>query len=437
MSAKRQAPDSPGGPGPRPHAAAISRTIRRWLTTLTVFTIGSWVVLGALIIQHDTSKAARSIPDRDPAPPLSPPVVEPVEADSGPWGRLEYSPIAISPPVELITEVARVDAAPVTWHFPNTDPRELAALFEQIGLAAPLREKLAAMAEIDMSLPGMSIHPPRQFVLDLSPESRAALYTALSEYDQNADHKTLFRYSGSSPDQWFQGSAVLPETRELVDPLIYRRGNLMFFADLRVIEDSLTSPAERSRLLKTLWRHATFLAHLKVSRKSNVETLVNYWGRGGREQEVRPLLESLAQSEEDQAINVTHLLPPFARRRLYTFPARSDPDLALARDCHWSTLNFFNEEPDDVFCEEAEVSRAIHHDYYRIHGNLQLGDVLMVVDSQKIAIHSAVYIAGDVMFHRCGPRSSEPWVLARLGDLGDFYPRHGKLDIRYYRRKNL
>jgi len=347
-------------------------------------------------------------------------------------------PIVIAPPLEFIeTPPTEYYSEGIAWHFPRIGPVKLSALFKSIDLSAQLRDKLISMAERNESIGGMSIRPPRQFALNICPKDRSALYVALREYRLNDDQQAQFRFRGSSPDEWFAGSGVSPTTRELVEPLIYRRGEFMYFGDFRTI-GHVASRTECSNLLKTLMRDVTFLVHLKVSPDSDLEALVKYWGRGGRAHEVRPILEAMMQKGGEQAINITHLLPALARRKLYTYPTRSDSDMAnRPRDCHWTSMNFFNEVPDDSLCDGRNVSRALQANYYEIDGNLQLGDIVMLVNSQPKAVHSAVYIADDVFFHRCGPKSFEPWSLTRRKDLEAYYPSHQKYRIYYYRHKRL
>ena len=103
-----------------------------------------------------------------------------------------------------------------------------------------------------------------------------------------------------------------------------------------------------------------------------------------------------------------HLLPPFARRRLYTYHPVTEEKSRYHLDCHWTALNFFSEQPDDRFGDVKEVSRALNGDYHRVSGNLRLGDVVVFMD-QKKPVHSAVYVADDVLFTKNGRGSSMPW----------------------------
>ena len=412
---------------PRKNAAITSHSFKKGAAAVAIVLVAALIPCVA-ILQNGALNSARGNPDDIPAPAAQP------------WGRLEYTPIVIAPPLEFVSHPS-LDyySEDITWHFPEIGPTELSILFQTIGLSAPLSEKLISMAEPNEAIGGVSIHPPRQFVLNLCSKDRSTLYIALADYAQNFHQHNPFRFRGNSPDEWFAGSAVSPATRKLVDPLIYRRGEFMYFADVRNI-GYLPSRTERSNLFKALLRDATFIAHLKISPDSDLEALVKYWGRGGRTNEVRPILEALMQRGGEQAINITHLLPALARRKLYTYPKHSYSDMAThSRDCHWTSLNFFNEVPDDSLStrDGRTVAGALRSDYYRIGGNLRLGDVVFILNSRQVTIHSAVYIADDVFFHRCGSQSSAPWALARRKDLEAYYPSHQKYEIRYFRHNSL
>ena len=404
-------------------------SLRKWVAALGLCVVVSWGVIGMAILQHRVPGATDGHQSNSPA---SIPA-----AGAGPWGQLEYLPIVISPPSEYVSETDVDLSGTVVWHFPNVGSAGLSAALREIGLAASLIAKLESMARANVSLPGMSIYPSKALVLGLSSEMRAKLYLKLCEHEQNGDHRNQFLFRGDSPDQWFAGSAVSPEVRKLVEPLIYRHRNFMYFADMRTIASSLSSRNERLALLRVLRREATFLVHIKVSEKSDIEALVRYWSRGGRVQDIRPILESLVQRGGEQSINITHLLPPLARRKLYTYPARSLTDMTIRRDCHWTSLNLFNEIPNDKFSAPSVFASEIKENFYRIHGNLQLGDIAVVLDKKARVLHSATYIADDVFFHRCGGDSSAPWALTKGEDLPDFYPGRGKVTVSYYRRKNM
>jgi hypothetical protein len=122
---------------------------------------------------------------------------------------------------------------------------------------------------------------------------------------------------------------------------------------------------------------------------------------------------------------------------LYTYPVPPERAPAINQDCHWTAFNFFNTEPDNRFCDENEVVKALDNEYYRVFGNLQLGDIVMFFIEGNRVIHSAVYIADDILFTKNGSIASRPWMLTTLEDMKGYYPTLKPKEIRYYRKKNI
>jgi len=413
------------------------RAVTKWLVILTVLMVGTWLVGGAFLLQHGLpwsagSGAAANVPAAEEKPAYRSP-----EIAQGPWGQLEIVPITITPPLELVPEYAPFTSHKVQWHFSGTSSSRLATLLTEIGLPESLRTTLLSLAKLNPAVNGFTIQPNRELVLGLSPENRSKLYVAINTFMENADQVKAFRFRGDSPEEWFKHSTISAETKKLVLPLIYRYGSFLFFADLRSIEESLPSPEERLALLKTLSREATYLVRIRVTRQSDIEAMVNYWGRNGRAKEVRPLLEALASVEGGESGSIRALLPPFARQRLLTYPDPAEKGPAVNHDCHWSSLNFFSDEPDERFCDEAEIARTLDREYYRVYGNYQLGDLVLFFCDDSRFMHSAVFIADDILFTKNGNLSSRPWMLMKLEDMKTFYPTLKPVEVRFYRRKDI
>jgi len=420
-----------------PKSIKASRTINSWLAVLTILMIGMCLVLGVHLhyngLQGVSIAAGGAAPN--PGALANGPVVRKA------WGQLELIPIVISPPLELVPEAgplkAVMESTEVAWHFPDTDTLQLAERFSEIGLSEGLSKSLMSMAEMDRDINGLIVRPTRETVLGLSRNDRSALYVLLAEFDRNSEQRNAFRKKCASPAEWFENCLVSAETRQLVEPLIYRYGDYQFFADLLSIESQLPSAEQRQRLVQMLASNSTFLVKLEVSENADIDRLVNYWGRGGREKEVRPLLESLSKIPGGQSVDVSRLLPPFAQSRIYTHPAVSDLDVTGRRDCHWTALNFFNEVPDDRLCDPSNVPLEFQANYYRVHGNLQLGDIMVLIDVDAVGVHSSVFIAEDLYFTKYGSVSSHPWMISTADEIKQYYPRHGELKVRYYRHRRF
>ena len=99
--------------------------------------------------------------------------------------------------------------------------------------------------------------------------------------------------------------------------------------------------------------------------------------------------------------------------------------------------NFFAKEPDDRFCDPAEILKALSHDFHRIYSNPLLGDIVQFIDEAGNCMHSAVFVADDFVFTKNGVASSRPWMLMRLEDLKGYYPTLKPAEIRYFRREGM
>jgi hypothetical protein len=225
------------------------------------------------------------------------------------------------------------------------------------------------------------------------------------------------------------------ETQNLVRSLLYRRGQALCFSDVTEVLGRLTTPTDQRRLLKTLSRHAAVLMKLRVHPDTDVDRLIAYWGRNGRAKDLRPLLESLTFLPQGGTIDVVHLLPPFARQRLYTYPYPRADDQPLLMDCHWTSMNFFSETPDDSFFNIEAVVNAIRQDYYPISGARVFGDLVFFLTPEGRPVHSCVHVADDVVFTRNGTSFLQPWILMHLPDLLAVYPSDPPHRVVTYRSK--
>ena len=273
-------------------------------------------------------------------------------------------------------------------------------------------------------------------IRSLSPKARGQIYHTLARYPQNTEQDEAFRFPANQLDDWLDNPKLSAPLRDQVRQLMYSNGRLSFFADLHIVLKSIPTAEDRVQLIKTLSRESTLLIRLHVHPDSDIDALAAYWGVGGRAKDVRPILESL-QDVGGYTIDIAHLLPGFARRRIYTYPRPTDGPSATAMDCHWTAVNFFRDQPDDRFLDRKAVLETIEKEYYPIYGNLGLGDLILFVKPGERLIHTAVYIADDIVYTKNGSATSQPWMFMKLDDLKDFYPTNEPIEIRYHRRKEL
>ncbi|AOS45391.1 hypothetical protein Verru16b_02472 [Lacunisphaera limnophila] len=132
-------------------------------------------------------------------------------------------------------------------------------------------------------------------------------------------------------------------------------------------------------------------------------------------------------------IDVVHLLPRFARGLLYTYPS---PDVPLDQspDCHWTSMNFFNDPPEPRFQDITYLRESLITNYARVEAAPVMGDLLLLTQPDGQVIHSCIYIADDIVFTKNGQSPSVPWTLTTLADLQAFYPAQPALLVRIFRK---
>ena len=353
----------------------------------------------------------------------------------GPWGNLEYVRILTEPPdQQLPANIPSIDSA--IWTFKGYDSAKLDALWSKAQLSSEQLENIRRPEYTQIKDGITLIKVFKDIVFGLTPESRNVIYSALSQFPENREQHEPFRFRADAEDEWWKNSGLNPETLAAVKRLIYRRGSAVLFSDISLLLPTIKSFEERTRLLKTLARKSTLLVKLQLNPQTDIEALENYWGGTGNK-DIGPLLRSLTQHSNGATIDIVHLLPPFARSRLYTYPSINNPDSVTFMDCHWTVLNFFNSEPDKRYEDINEVTIAFRNNYYPVAGRPKFGDIYLFALPNGDIIHSCVFIADDIVFTKNGASATSPWILMNLQDVIAYYPSDQPLDIQRYRPKFL
>lgn len=335
----------------------------------------------------------------------------------GPWGEIEYLNIVIEAPERTLPSEPPPGTIP-PWYFSADNLDRLRADLAATGLDAPRVDELVRTATTNAAQPGWLVQPTEDLVLSLAPDVRTRLYRLLAAFPANAPFRWPYRFEDADPAHWFARAELSETTRALLQRLVYRRDELCLFSDLPVIMAHMPTADERRSLLQALGRQATVLPRLNVRPDEDIEPLVSYWGGAGREDVVRPLLESIHRSPSGWTIGITSLLPPLPRERLYTFDT---PNGHGYHDCHWSSMNFFNTEPDERFRDPAFVKQTILDHYRVVNGDYRMGDLILLRDAQGEVVHSCNYVADNLVYTKNGGEQSQPWVIMTLEDLLQYY----------------
>ena len=406
----------------------IIRASKWWLIFFAVvFLIPWWLIL----LLHAPDLAKRMAHG---TPPLESDGTRQVPASTGTWGDLRIVNIVTEPPEESL--VGQLEFTKPTWVFKGYSAADFDRLLRSAGLSAEQKSELEKAAVWSAPGTGCTVLPRDEFVLGLSPESRAVLYNALSVFPENLYQNEPFRFKSDMAAQWFAESDVPEATIALVRRLTYTRGSAILFSDPHLVVPKLGSDLERAKLVKALSRQATLMVKLHVTPDADIASLVSYWAtRNDLAKDVKPLLESVARIPGGYNIDITHFLPRFARKRIYTYPRTDGDSGEMVYDCHWNSMNFWNDPPDNRFADKAYVIHTLETDYESILDGFTFGDIILFMKSDTEAIHSAVYIADNIVFTKNGPSHHSPWILMKMDALVSHYETNVDLKIRGYRKK--
>jgi hypothetical protein len=351
---------------------------------------------------------------------------------AGPWGRLTAQPILIEAPKSLLSPNFRLGDG--RWYFAAATGTEVGAILSAAGVApAQIAALLTTLQPLADRHGLMAARPTPELIRSLTPEVRTAVYDKLALVPENFAQVEPFRITDLYLDDWLDAETLPPEVIAQVKSLLWRRGTSLLFSDYNIVADSLTSPALKLELLRQLTRKASLVIKLDVPDRGDVQPLVAYWGTGGRADKVGPILSSLTQSGGGE-LDVSNLLPVFARQRLYRFPDPL-PGSDLGPGCHWSAFNFFNTgAPDESLHTPEGVETLLREKYVPATGEPRFGDIILLTLPDGSSIHSAVYIADGIVFTKNGPSLATPYVFSTMEDMLAFYPSSEKITLTYYRR---
>lgn len=347
----------------------------------------------------------------------------------GPWGILESAPIRL----EASESFIRADfcvTTPFVWRFLESDPAQVRDLLSKARVARDLAESL--MDQISCAGDqGCVISPTIDQIQRLTPRNREALYPIFGASHENPWVLNSMRESPARFEQAISMLGLTGDTLELARSLVFDLEGDKVLVDIAPICTRLSSEGKR-RFIRGFYAVDARLVKLRVDPDSDINAMERYWSGGWRSKDVGPILESLHRSPQGITIDVIHLIPSLARSLLNTFPDPRGP----AYNCHWTSLNFFAQVPDDRYLRDGEANRTINEQFRQINdGRLRLGDVLLFVREDGEAIHSANYIADDIVFTKNGVAEIEPWVLVSIDEVMRVYSVAGKLHVQPMRRK--
>lgn len=393
---------------------------------------GGWIFAGLVLIFISGALAVKQMQE---GKRVSLPSVQ-----SGPWGDMLVWNVQIQQPEEYLGFFKPSSEGPF-WNFGPVNQEEVASILSVAGFSVDqIRELLATRVPSNVHA-GVVLQPSEKLLLSIDKKTRANLYLKLAANPQNFYQANPLFDHGKDMECLIKGKINHPnEILLMYEKLTYERNGYSYFSDPEIILRKLDQdPGGRAAFLKFLTTIDAVMASILVKPDSQIDLPVMYWGLptpGLRIKDLYPLFEAQKSLPSGGAIPVSSLLPEKARESLYRTPLATTSQEAPP-DCHVAALSFFSQNPDPRMNDAKYVTRYLRENYYEIGKPSLTGDLILLVNSRNILVHSGVHLAGDIVFSKNGTNIGQPWVLMHEKDMIGLFSALEPLSIRYMRWNQL
>jgi len=320
------------------------------------------------------------------------------------------------------------------WTFEQNTAGGVRAVLAKAGVPEPVIARLFSPVRLVESSNTIVLLPEREDLVALSMEVRSALYQELAKSSANEYQRDPVFVLGGDVDDWLEDVTLTSEQRALFRKLLWRRGSALVFSDVQALLALAKGPEEVAAVFQTITRVRSLVIGLRLPLTVDRKTFIDYWTADQVGTPRLAFIRAVTQRRAQQIVDVTHFLPAAFRLRVYSFP---ELDLGLKGrfpDCHWTSLNFFNREPKDIYLDAQQAAENLLRDYVAVDAPYRFGDVLCFLDDGE-GLHSCVHIVDDIVLTKNGDSILAPWTLMRLQDVDEIYRRTPSTRIQAYRLK--
>lgn len=361
------------------------------------------------------------------------------ETNPGPWGKLQCAYVYLEAPQSLLDGFPLPSLTP-RWTFPASFISSLQTFLSKAGLSDSQVSLFLSKERLVIDDGFVHILPPPNELENLTPETRAFIYTELAKIPENEYQVDPVLIIGTTVEEWYKGSKLRPELIGKIKKLSYTRGETIAFSDIPLLLNYAQSDSEARAIFKACTRTRNLMIRLKLEKNSNAEEIIKYWsfGIGLRRKDLEPLIQSVIELDGVDDIGISHLLPALARKLLYTYPGLDMAKHGIMPDCHWTSLNFFNFEPHEYLLDARLATSQVLEQFSPVEPPYQYADVLFFLDNNTgDAFHSCVHLADNIVYTKNGRNILSPWVIMRLEDVKKIYLYKGNGRVQGFRRKDI
>jgi hypothetical protein len=356
-----------------------------------------------------------------------------IRAKSGPWGDLEYTTVYLEASTAMLKSM-EVPTYETEWVFVGYTEDQVSKLFASTDMPAAIRAELTDREKWRHRDNAITVVPSNEALLALSPEARVAIYSVLTKWEEDPYHHEPVIIFAHSVREWLQRAELSEEVVSTIEKMTYHRGRSLVFADVPLVLRLVQTDAERLKIRRALTRTPTLVVNLRITPQTDIAAIAEYWGGAKISPDIGPFLEAAADCGAPTSVDLIHLLPPTARRLIYTYPGVDAGRTGYYPDCHWTSLNFRNVEVLDRLADPALATAYVLDNYTKVQGSYRYGDVIFLMDGPSgNAIHSCVYLADDLVFTKNGRSPTQPWVVMKLDDVVTYYEMFYAPQLACYR----
>lgn len=345
---------------------------------------------------------------------------------SGTFGKLELTEQLLEPTISYVRgqtdlqDMAETFQSSCIWSFPNATKSRLHEIFISSGANAAVCEALEKSSSYSSALKGYIVQPDEKLRLSLPAVVRNNLYNEVAAYSQNPMYSDPLCFNSPLLTEWYEKSKLSSALQKLLNRLCYQKNGIWYLSDTDIIMSHLHDETEFESFVQTIYRVRTMNACLLLNRGQNLNKLAAYWGAMGRQSAVLKLFQAALRNNVSAKINVASLLPVIPSGRLYTYSGQSEYSESF-KDCHWTTLNFFNKSPDQNYYKLTDVNAYFRQMTTPVQNSrLRFGDIITIFKNNRL-VHSCTFIAGNLVLTKDGMGTLMPFILGSLNSTVSLY----------------
>lgn len=355
---------------------------------------------------------------------------------SGEWGDLELTPVIVQPSEDFIAtqtdfdELINLFNSSSRWTFRGMSLDQIRAMFHQAGLAEEVCDLLMQHTHESDDGNGFVTVPHDAILWSLTPEIKAKLYPLIGKYGDNIMYGQPLCFNSGDKNEWIYKSSLSKSLAEKLLQLVYTENGICYISDIHLILPFLETAEDWNGLLRTIYRTRACDLSLVIREGQNVDEITDYWGNLGRQAYVRTIFEQASDTPGGSGVDISAVLPEIPRERINTYSGIAEY-LNDWKDCHWTTINFFNSAPDERYYGLADFASFFGKISRPLDSSpLKFGDIIAVYDESGELMHTCIYIAGNVVLTKNGAGSLKPFIFSSLDKTVSLYGNRVEYLIR-------